>query len=81
MEELTKIKENCAKRGTDMALMNQKLTNIEKKIDDFLNRVEELDRSKADKGELDRIRRNIDWAVKLVLGAVILALLAIVFKS
>lgn len=81
MEELTRIKENCSKRGTEMALMNQRLINIETKIDDFLKRMEELEQEKADKEEVDRIRRNIDWAVKLVLGAVILALVAIVLKA
>lgn len=80
-KELINIKNKCSERGTELAVMNEKLSSIERKIDEFLKRMEELEKIKADKEEVDRIRRNIDWAVKLVLGAVILALLAIVFKT
>jgi predicted nucleic acid-binding Zn-ribbon protein len=81
MEELTKIKENCSKRGTEMALMNQKLSNIERKLDEFLERMEDLEKNKADKSELDIVRGNIAWAIRVVVGAVILALLALIMKS
>jgi len=81
MDELTKIKENCSKHGTEMAIMNEKLNSIETKIDAFIIKMESLEKVKADKEEVDRIRRNIDWGVKLVLGAVILALIALVIKS
>jgi predicted nucleic acid-binding Zn-ribbon protein len=77
-KELITIKNKCSERGTDFALMNQKLNSIEKKLDDFLERMEELEKTKADKEELDRVRSNITWAIRVVVGAVILGLLALI---
>lgn len=71
-----------------LAVMAEKVSNIEKKTTAIEQGISDLqhsiDNGYARKGDLDELRRTVskmesqrDWAVKLIIGAVIISILAL----
>ena len=83
------MSEDINKLKTDFAVMNNKLDNIEQKLDktismiethtvDEENRYADIMNTKADRAELEKVKDNIAWVVKVVMGLVITALISLV---
>lgn len=53
-EKINRIKKNCARRGIELAIMNEHLNNQSEKIDQIFKKVDSLDR-KLEEGFVSKI--------------------------
>lgn len=75
-----------------LAVMSEKITNIETNVSEIKSSLKNLQHSMDDgyarkidlaetQKEVDSLKNNVGWAVKIVLGAVILAILGLVIVN
>lgn len=67
---------------SDVRLLAYQVAQLDKKLDRFFEEVKNNYASKADlknvKDDVDKLNNNIGWLVKIIIGAVVIALLGLV---
>ncbi|GJD88155.1 hypothetical protein BHAOGJBA_1668 [Methylobacterium hispanicum] len=67
---------------SDVRLLAYQVAQLDKKLDRFFEEVKNNYASKADlknvKDDVDKLNNNIGWLVKIIIGAVVVALLGLV---
>ncbi len=67
---------------SDVRLLAYQVAQLDKKLDRFFDEVKNNYASKADlknvKDDVDKLNNNIGWLVKIIIGAVVVALLGLV---
>ncbi len=67
---------------SDVRLLAYQVAQLDKKLDRFFDEVKNNYASKADlknvKDDVDKLNNNLGWLVKIIIGAVVVALLGLV---
>lgn len=67
---------------SDVRLLAYQVAQLDKKLDRFFDEVKNNYASKTDlknvKDDVDKLNNNIGWLVKIIIGAVVIALLGLV---
>lgn len=70
---------------SDVRILNYQVGELDKKLDRFFDEVKNSYASKGDlnglKEDVNKLKDNLSWLIKLVIGAVVIALLGLVISK